>query len=108
MEGLDDILLRDILTKAIGRERAEVAVDAFHEPASVSVRVNPFKIGKPIDFAKSNFGQDVQNVPWSPFGFMLEQRPVFTLDPLFHCGCYYVQDSSAMAVGGIFRELLPR
>lgn len=107
MQGLDDICLRDILARAVGSGRAEVAVGAFHEPASVSVRINPFKVDDPEGFTKSLFGGDVQRVPWSPFGFMLGERPRFTLDPLFHCGCYYVQDSSAMVVGSIFRELLP-
>ena len=46
-------------------------------------------------------------VPWSPYGRILSERPNFTLDPLFHAGCYYVQDSSAMYVGYIFRKLLP-
>ncbi len=108
MQGLDDIQLREILTRAIGQERAGIAVEAFHQPASVSVRVNPFKIHEPEAFAKEHFGPDIQRVPWSPCGFMLGERPKFTLDPLFHCGCYYVQDSSAMAVGGIFREMLPK
>ena len=107
MQGLDDICLRDILARAVGSGRAEVAVGAFHEPASVSVRINPFKVDDPEIFAKGLFGGYVQRVPWSPFGFMLGERPRFTLDPLFHCGCYYVQDSSAMVVGSIFRELLP-
>ena len=107
MRGLDDICLRDILTRAIGDRRAEVAVEAFREPASVSVRINPFKLDDPEDFVKEHFGGDVQRVPWSPYGFMLGERPKFTLDPLFHCGCYYVQDSSAMVVGSIFRDILP-
>lgn len=107
MQGLDDIQLRDILTRAIGPERAGVAVEAFHGPASVSVRINPFKVDDPESFAREHFGEDIQRVPWSPFGFMLGERPAFTLDPLFHCGCYYVQDSSAMVVGSIFRNMLP-
>lgn len=107
MRGLDDICLRDILARAMGGDRAGVAVEAFHKSASVSVRVNPFKVDDPEDFAKEHFGGNVRRVPWSPFGFMLGERPRFTLDPLFHCGCYYVQDSSAMVVGSIFRELLP-
>ena len=108
MRGLEDIHLTDILVRAIGRARAETAAGAFSLPPSVSVRINPFKVSDPEEFAKEHFGEDVQNVPWSPYGFMLGQRPIFTLDPLFHCGCYYVQDSSAMVVGSIFRERLSR
>lgn len=108
MRGLDDIQLTDILVRAIGSERAAVAAEAFRLPASVSVRINPSKVSDPEAFAKDHFGDEVQKVAWSPFGFMLGQRPSFTLDPLFHCGCYYVQDSSAMAVGCIFRDHLSR
>ena len=108
MQGLDDIQLRDILTRAIGSDRAGVALEAFHQPASVSVRINPSKVDEPEAFAVEHFGHDVQRIPWSPYGFMLGERPKFTLDPLFHCGCYYVQDSSAMVIGSIFRDMLPK
>ncbi len=64
--------------------------------ASVSIRLNPFK---------GPAGPEGSPVPWSRYGRILEQRPNFTLDPLFHAGCYYVQDSSAMYVGHIFRRL---
>ena len=67
------------------------------EEASVSIRLNPFK---GLD------GPAGAPVPWSPYGRILSERPVFTLDPLFHAGCYYVQDSSAMFVGHLFRQLL--
>lgn len=108
MRGLEDIRLTDILARAIGRGRAETAAKAFSLPPSVSVRVNPFKVSDPEAFAKEHFGECVRNVPWSKYGFILGERPVFTLDPLFHCGCYYVQDSSAMVVGSIFRNQLSR
>lgn len=35
-------------------------------------------------------------VPWSSQGFYLSERPSFTFDPLFHAGCYYVQEASSM------------
>ncbi len=108
MQGLDDIQLQDILIRAIGRERAGIAAEAFHQPASVSVRVNPFKSHDPEIFAKEHFGQSVRRIPWNLYGFMLGERPKFTLDPLFHCGCYYVQDSSAMVIGSIFRTMLSK
>ena len=47
-------------------------------------------------------------VPWSPYGRFLDVRPAFTLDPFFHAGAYYVQDSSSMFVGHVFRRILPR
>jgi 16S rRNA C967 or C1407 C5-methylase (RsmB/RsmF family)/NOL1/NOP2/fmu family ribosome biogenesis protein len=67
------------------------------EEASVSIRLNPFK---------GLAGPEGSPVPWSPYGRILSDRPVFTLDPLWHAGCYYVQDSSAMFVGHLFRKHL--
>ena len=67
------------------------------EEASVSIRLNPFK---------GLAGPEGSPVPWSPYGRILSDRPVFTLDPLWHAGCYYVQDSSAMFVGHLFRKLV--
>ena len=68
----------------------------------VSVRLNPFK--QPSSALPILEGSSP--VPWSPHGRILRERPVFTLHPLFHAGCYYVQDSSAMYVGHVFRKHL--
>lgn len=71
--------------------------------ASVSVRLNPFKRPQ----SELPILKGAERVPWSPWGYILVERPVFTLHPLFHAGCYYVQDSSAMYVGHVFRSILP-
>lgn len=88
---------RIYLEEAIGHENALVAFSAFERPASVSIRMNPFKQCRQIQ------GREV---PWCRYGHILEERPVFTLDPSFHAGAYYVQDSSSMFVGHAFREIL--
>ena len=85
------------MEEAIGHENALVAFSAFEQPASVAVRMNPFK---------SCNCPSGKEVPWSRHGRILEQRPVFTLDPAFHAGAYYVQDSSSMFVGHAFRTLV--
>ena len=85
------------MEEAIGHENALVAFSAFEKPASTSVRYNPFKSCKQME------GKDVV---WSEHGRILPDRPVFTLDPLFHAGAYYVQDSSSMFVGYAFRKTL--
>ena len=69
------------------------------EGLPVSVRLNPFK---------GPDGPEGKSIPWSPWGRLLESRPSFTMDPLLHAGCYYVQDSSAMFVGHVFRRELRR
>ena len=86
----------ELLTASVGPERAQTALEALEGPPSVSVRLNPAKLTEcPFPEAR--------NVPWSPWGYLLKDRPVFTLDPLYHAGCYYVQDTSAMFVGHLFR-----
>ncbi|MFI5133752.1 MAG: hypothetical protein ACHQEB_05420, partial [Chitinophagales bacterium] len=56
-----------------------------------SVRINPHK------FSIENLKFKIENkVPWSQYGYYLTQRPYFTFDPLFHAGCYYVQEASSM------------
>ena len=90
-----------LLASSVGREDAAVVLDALQAPPSVSLRLNPAKLTECLF-------PDAEPVPWSPYGYLLKERPVFTLDPLFHAGCYYVQDSSAMFVGHIFRQILPQ
>jgi 16S rRNA C967 or C1407 C5-methylase (RsmB/RsmF family)/NOL1/NOP2/fmu family ribosome biogenesis protein len=87
---------RKYLEEAIGCENALVAFSAFDNPASVSVRRNPFKVGK------TPYGREIE---WCEHGRLLPERPQFTLDPHFHGGAYYVQDSSSMFVGHVFRTL---
>lgn len=87
------------MEEAIGAENALVAFSAFDDPASVSIRLNPFKKGCTLS------GRPVH---WNSHGLLLAERPVFTLDPMFHAGAYYVQDSSSMFVGHVFRQLLNR
>ncbi len=41
-------------------------------------------------------------VPWCCTGRYLDHRPLFTLDPLFHAGCYYVQEASSMLLEQAF------
>lgn len=45
-------------------------------------------------------------VPWCATGYYLSQRPSFTFDPLFHAGCYYVQEASSMFLEQAFKQLL--
>lgn len=35
-------------------------------------------------------------VEWCESGYYLNERPLFTFDPLFHAGVYYVQEASSM------------
>lgn len=89
----------DLLTESVGEADAATALKALEAEPSVSIRLNPAKLQE-CPF------QDAVPVPWSPYGYLLKERPVFTLDPLFHAGAYYVQDTSAMFVGHLFRQII--
>jgi len=63
-----------------------------------SIRVNPFK---PVALKTDS------QVPWCLDGYYLDVRPSFTFDPLFHAGCYYVQEASSMFIGHILKTIKP-
>ena len=48
----------------------------------------------------------MEEVPWCPDGYYLKRRPQFTLDPLLHAGCYYVQEASSMFVDEVLAQLV--
>lgn len=64
----------------------------------VSVRLHPLK---PTDHLKA-----AGSVPWCSYGIYLQSRPVFTLDPLFHGGTYYVQEAGSMLIEPLLGSLL--
>jgi 16S rRNA C967 or C1407 C5-methylase (RsmB/RsmF family)/NOL1/NOP2/fmu family ribosome biogenesis protein len=75
---------------------AEGLINALGTDAPVSVRINSLKWDKVPAHA--------DKVPWCSDGYYLEKRPVYTLDPLFHAGCYYPQEASGMFLGEAFRQ----
>ncbi len=77
----------------------EQAFMAAHELAApTSVRINP---AKDIGLFTTN-----EKVPWCGNGIYLNERPVFTLDPAFHAGAYYVQEASSMFLDHMLRSIL--
>lgn len=92
------------LEEGVGQREATIALQALEEPASISVRLNPYKLAESAVFSL----ETASPVFWNRHGLFLNERPVFTLDPVFHSGGYYVQDSSAMFVGHVFRKALER
>lgn len=72
----------------------EALIESFSSTAPTSIRVNPNKIKQKLS---------LEPVLWSEFGYYLDERPVFTLDPLFHAGAYYVQEASSQFIEQIIR-----
>ncbi len=100
----------------MGSERFSRYMEAFDEEAPVSIRLNPQPLGDGSSVAENNSapsGQPLKNrprmaeqVPWCEEGYYLEGRPQFTFDPLFHAGCYYVQEAASMFITHILRTIL--
>jgi 16S rRNA C967 or C1407 C5-methylase (RsmB/RsmF family)/NOL1/NOP2/fmu family ribosome biogenesis protein len=72
-------------------------IAAHQQPAPVSVRIHPVK-------GLGLFAEEPV-VPWCPEGRYLAARPVFTLDPAFHAGGYYVQEASSMFLQYLWKQL---
>jgi len=77
----------------------------------VSIRLNPRKTKEDgrstLDPSMPAFGNSAitaSPIPWHPQGFYLSERPVFTLDPRFHAGAYYVQEASSMFISEALRQ----
>lgn len=82
-------------------EEYEALVASLAQPSPVSIRLNPWKRNSAgIDPADYSF----QPVPWCSNGYYLDQRLTFTFDPLFHSGCYYVQEASSMFLEQVMKQ----
>jgi 16S rRNA C967 or C1407 C5-methylase (RsmB/RsmF family)/NOL1/NOP2/fmu family ribosome biogenesis protein len=80
--------------------------DAFrkvHSPGepATSVRIN---LQKPLTSAELAERGASEKIPWTNTGYYLSNRPSFTFDPLFHAGCYYVQEASSMFLEQAVRQ----
>ena len=73
---------------------------ALSQNCPVSIRANSQKASTE-EFSHLNISE---SVPWCPDGYYLDTRPSFTLDPLFHSGCYYVQEASSMFIGYLLKK----
>ncbi len=86
----------DIMESQMGLELDSFCRSMQQEPV-VSVRIND-KSDLSLPWAG--------RVPWCEDGWYLSERPQFTLDPLLHAGCYYVQEASSMFIEHILNTFL--
>jgi 16S rRNA C967 or C1407 C5-methylase (RsmB/RsmF family) len=84
-----------------GEERFERFIKALDEDLPVSFRVNP-RLVKSDQLTANNL---LTLVPWCRNGYYLPTRQNFTFDPLFHAGCYYVQEASSMFLDEVLRQV---
>ena len=71
-------------------------IQSIDQDPAISLRTHPRKFSLPIT---------AERIPWSDTGLFLNERPSFTLDPIFHSGAYYVQEASSMFIEQAFRQI---
>ena len=93
----------------MGEERFMRYLKSFEEDAPVSIRLNPMKMAAESQGETRVESQvlDSEPVPWCRHAYYLKQRPNFTMDPLFHAGCYYVQEAASMFLDEVLRQHAP-
>ncbi len=74
-------------------------LNALESPAPTSIRFHLLK--------QKKWQENFEKVKWRFNGVYLPERPVFTLDPAFHAGAYYVQEASSMLVGAVLQQIFP-
>ena len=79
----------------LGDEAYTQFEEALQTETPVSIRPNRMKCSQPVEG---------EPIPWASSGTYLKNRPTFTFDPLFHAGCYYVQEASSMFVEKVLQE----
>ena len=92
----------------MGEELYSKLISGLAATPPVSIRLNPFKVAKDayLEDEEQLNGLQLTPVPWAKDGYLLSERPSFTLDPLFHAGAYYVQEASSMFLDFIIRQLI--
>ena len=71
--------------------------NSYESETQTSIRLNP---KKQID----GFS-DLLKVPWFENWRILTEKKLFITDPLWHSGAYYVQETSSMILGEIFKQI---
>ncbi len=78
-------------------EEYQAFVKSLAEPTPITIRPNNRKkTSEPIETKG--------DVLWYSDAHYLAERPVFTLDPAFHAGAYYVQEASSMFVAEAIKQ----
>ena len=84
----------------LGKEEFDQLAEALSLSAPTSVRINTDKAKK----EELPILDNAESVPWCKNGYYLPERPQFTFDPLFHAGCYYVQEASSMFLAHVLQQ----
>ena len=86
----------DYTRALLGEAEYAALFEALQDDFPVSIRINRLKW--------RDVSAIYNRVYWSADGYYLDERPAFTFDPLFHAGCYYVQEASSMFIEQVVRQ----
>lgn len=89
------------MRRLLGDGEFAALAEALQKEVPVSIRMNPWK------WRDEFISTAIEVVPWAEGTSYLPQRPAFTFDPLFHAGCYYVQEASSMFLQQVLRHYVP-
>lgn len=101
MRTLQPASLKPAFTESMKKllpEEYERFIQSLTEKSPVSIRLNPAK--------KLVEDTSLISIPWCSLGRYLNERPVFTLDPVFHAGAYYVQEASSMFLEQAIKQIV--
>lgn len=90
--------------KTILGEEADAFFQSLQTTPPVSIRLNP---DKPVLCQADAEGAGYEKIAWCENGYYLNKRPIFTLDPCFHGGGFYVQEASSMFLAHILKQIVP-
>lgn len=93
---LPDAFLKQIRS-VLGEKEVEDFLNSLQFPPQTVVRYNPSKV--------LQLPEGLQRIPWCEHAVILPERPVFTLDPLFHAGAYYVQEASSTFIHHVLKSI---
>ena len=96
----------DYTRALLGNEEYEKLAAALQQEPPVSIRINKLRMKEEglSSLTDSSARFSFNKVPWASDGYYLDERLTFTFDPLFHAGCYYVQEASSMFVEQVLRQ----
>lgn len=76
---------------------------AMNGTPETSIKINRRKCNDVKELGYEN----LQPVKWCSSGFYLQERPLFTANPLLHAGVFYVQDASSMIYEEVIHKIMP-
>lgn len=90
------ISFQNTIVKILGAD-AEKFFDSLTQQEITSIRFHP-RTSWSLD-------DNMSIIPWEDNAVYLQERPSFAMDPAWHAGKYYVQESSSMLTGYFCKQL---